>query len=402
MIAYFYFSFVFLPLLSPLRNLGVLEPGLIRNALLPPLFIALVFSIGLGKILKPRRLIQYVLAGMFLLAGIIGAQNLVNNDSFREYFSHLFQAASAYVLFLVGWITFKAWSEKFWKYFILLSLVSTIISSAFTIGALERGDIGRYYTAAYGFILIAAYSANASNSITLFAILGSIVSNKRAVALAVFTLFFTKVVGLSGIGEKKLTYRSLFLSSLKAVLFVLFSAAVVVLFVSWVNQNPSSGIGKAYNISINRIADVFDALQQKSGIEEASSGRFQEIETALDSMSGSDYLFGNGAGWEITLNSGKEVQNIHFTPLSLVSVYGIPVTVLFYFSIIVIYLKFLILKCKGLSLTEKIAPLYVVGAIVHSFFAYSLFIDWLFFFFVGVLARSVQVAEISRRVVRNA
>ncbi len=196
MIAYFYFSFVFLPLLSPLRNLGVLEPGLIRNALLPPLFIALVFSIGLGKILKPRRLIQYVLAGMFLLAGIIGAQNLVNNDSFREYFSHLFQAASAYVLFLVGWITFKAWSEKFWKYFILLSLVSTIISSAFTIGALERGDIGRYYTAAYGFILIAAYSANASNSITLFAILGSIVSNKRAVALAVFTLFFTKVVGL--------------------------------------------------------------------------------------------------------------------------------------------------------------------------------------------------------------
>ncbi|MCL5043067.1 MAG: hypothetical protein M1440_11575 [Gammaproteobacteria bacterium] len=402
MIFYFYFSSVFLPLLSPLRNLEVLDPGLIRNALLPPLFIALVFSIGLGRVLKPRSGTQFLLVGMFLLGSIVGVQNIIIDESYREYFSHLFQVSSAYVMFLVGWLTFKNWSEKFWKHFILLALISALISSALTIGALDRGEIGRYYTAAYGFILISAYAANSSSSITLLAVLGSVVSNKRAVVLAIITMLTAKFMGFAGARSRVLTYRRFISFSLKFVFFALVSVATVLVFVAWVNQNPTTGVSKAYNISVNRMIDVVDALQARSGLEEAASGRYQEIEIALGGMNEVNYFIGSGAGWNIQLENGKNVQNIHFSPLSIAAVYGFPIAISFYAMIIFVYLRFVFIRRRGLTLTERMAPLYVLGALVHSFFAYSLFIDWLFFFFIGVMSRSVQFEIKSRGVYHNA
>lgn len=402
MIVYFYFSSVLLPLLSPLRNLGVLEPALIRNAFLPPLLIALVFSIGLGRVLKPRSGIQLLLACMFFLGLLVGIENILIGESYREYLSHMFQVFSAYVMFLVGWLSFRAWSERFWKYLILFSLISIMISSAFTINVLGSGDISRYYTAAYGFILISAYAANYSSSIALMAVIGSIISNKRAVVLAVLTMLMARFLGFGGRNIKSLTSKMFLSYFFKMATFAVILFFVFLFFVYWIGHNPGSGLSKAYNISINRILNVVEAIGNKSGFESLSFGRAEEIEVALNAFNGIDYIIGNGAGWNVNLPSGKNVQNIHFTPLSLALIYGFPVAIFFYFLIINSYLKFVFLRYNHLTVTEKIAPLYIVGALVHSFFAYSLFIDWLFFFFVGVMVRSTRSEINLKRLINNA
>lgn len=386
----FYFFFVVLPLLSPLRNLGLLEPGLIRNAVLPPLLILIIFSVGVGRILKVKSVLQLILIIMFFQAMAVGLGNIIVDDSYRSYFSHLFQISSAYVLLMVGWMTYRSWSENFWKALVLSALVAAFISSAVTINALEQGEIGRFYTAAYGFILVSAFAANSSSTIAFASFLGVIISNKRAVVLSVLAIVFFRIVGADGQMRERAS-----LSRLMKKMVTFFTVAVVIfslsyVIIQWLERNPSTGLGLAYSISVNRFEQVVHALAAPDAINDASAGRLLEIEAVLADMGSMSYLVGNGAGWQVQLESGREVQNIHFTPLSLVAVYGGIATAVFYVGSLAIYFGFILRRQETLSLTEKMAPFYFVGALVHSFFAYSLFIDWMFFFFIGVMARSLK------------
>lgn len=390
MVIYFYLFFVALPLLSPLRNLGLLEPALIRNAVLPPLVILIIFSVGLRRVLKVKSALQLVLLIMFFQAMAVGLGNIIVDNSYRNYFSHLFQTSSAYVLLMVGWITYRSWSEKFWKVLVFSALVAAFISSAVTINALGRGEIGRFYTAAYGFILVSAYAANSSSTIAFASFLGVIISNKRAVVLSVLAIVFFRIIGADGQMRERAS-----LSRLVKKIFTFFAVAVVIFSLSyvaiqWLERNPSTGLGLAYSISVNRLEQVVHALAASDAMNDASAGRLLEIEAVLATMDSMSYLVGNGAGWQVQLESGREVQNIHFTPLSLVAVYGGITTAVFYVGSLVIYFRFILRGQAALSLTEKMAPFYFVGALVHSFFAYSLFIDWMFFFFIGVMARSLK------------
>lgn len=397
---YLIFSFIILPMLSPLRNLGIIEPGLIRNAILPPLLIAIIISLGINKILKPKIFIQLYLVLMFIIAAIVGINNLLDKYAYREYFSHLFQIVTAYTMCITGWVTYKSLGEKFWKIFITIALLSTSISSIYTISSLSNGDIGRYYTAAYGFILIASYSANRSFALSILSFLSVIISNKRSVVLSFLTLILFKNIflnkGLKNISRTKILNKTLVLLS-TAIVFVI----SISIFNSSIYTNSDSGISKAYNISINRLNDLVNAINSKSNLDEVSSGRIEEIDIALSSMSDLDYFIGNGAGWTITLDDGRQVQNIHFSPLSLASVYGVPLTIFFYFIICIMCIKFIVIRNSNFSITELMAPTYIIGALVHSFFAYSLFIDWMFFYFIGVLGRSLHQDFISKRCLNN-
>lgn len=396
---YLLFSFVVLPLFSPLRNLGVMEPGLIRNALLPFVFVFLFMSVGLNNIIKPKSSIQILLLMMLLQSALVGLTNLFDGGEIRNYVSHLFQVSSAYLMLCVGWLMFDYWGERFWKWLVFAGLFSAFVSSFFTIGALGRGDIGRYYTAAYGFILISSFAAVASNKTLFLGFLGSFISNKRAVLLAVLTIIMSAFFNINRSPDKKLTYKKM-TAAILAVVFVMLGFGLLIFsLMGWAENNPNTGLAKAVNISVGRLEQIVDAGDGAKTLNQISSGRIEEIQATMQSLDGLDYVVGSGAGWGVLLDNRKSVQNIHFTPLSLVAVYGAPYTVLLY-GFIIFYLVRFYIQRRPRSITESMAPFYVIGALVHSFFAYSLFIDWAFFFFMGVLIRSGSLRGVAQEVSR--
>lgn len=384
---YIVVSQVLMPILSPLRGLGELEPALLRNMMLPPLFLFIILFSGTRNILKIRTGFHIIIIIIIAIACLNGLSNLSDGGSIRSYLSHLFQLASAYVMINFGWILKDEIPIKFWRYLVGLALISTLISTAFTLSALERGDLGRLYTPAYTFIFVAAYSVIYSSGMSALTIFGMLVSNKRGPILSVISVFLIYLV--SG---KKWTRSQLVKVIFKGagaggICFIL-----MVLLVNWAKdpENENTGVGRAITITLGRIDEIADMSGSDRSLDAISSGRLYEAEITLEDLNGMDYVFGSGAGWRIFLPDGKPIQNIHFTPLSVTAVFGFPFALYLYLYLIVLIFK-ANLSFKNREqyiITERIAPLYLTGAVLHSLFAYSLFIDWLVFFFVGVLMSS--------------
>lgn len=391
--AYLLLVQVVLPLLAPLRSLGVIEPGEIRNQLLPPLFLLMIISFGGFRVLGFKTLLHIGLAFTFVQAMLIGIQNIMDPDRFRSYFSHLFQISSAYVMLSVGWLSVDRIGHRFWERFVALALGALLISTFFTVTALGRDEIGRLYTPAYGFIFVAAFSSIYSKSNSALTLGGLLLSNKRGPILAVALIFIQhQWNSLVAAGPRRASV--LVKNIIHTIVMISGVAIATIIIVNWASApgNEDTAVGRAVNITFGRLVDVVEAEGSKSSLDEIAAGRFEEINTALDSLGVFSFLMGSGAGWEITLSGGKTVQNIHFSPLSLVSVFGLPFTVFLYGYLISLVIRSM--RRRGninqLSTTEKMAPLYLSGALLHSIFAYSLFIDWLVFFFAGVLSKSLK------------
>jgi|GEM_PF-5905526 len=382
--------FCVLPLLSPLRALGVADPGVLRNFLYPPLLFLFIFTFGLVYIAKPRTYFHLLFLFTIALAMSMGFFNLNDSDSVRAYFSHIFQIFSAYVMIGVGWNLYNKLSDVFWTRLVYMSLFAALISTVVTIKALGDGDVGRFYTPAYGFILTFSFGLVASKKSNLASFFGAIISNKRGVLLSILITLFAYMLArmkAKGVSKKKLIQGVL--ASVLTVLVMVFGSIIIV---NWAGSkaNSETAFGQAVNISYGRIESLLLSSDDKT-IDQLSSGRYTEINAAISDLEGIDYVLGSGAGWGIELPGGKEAQNIHFSPLSIVAVFGAPIAVFLYGMLFFLVVRGLFRKDSyGLTLTEKMAPLYLCGAVVHSFTAYSLFIDWMVFFFVGVLTHSLK------------
>ena len=388
---YIFFVFVVLPLMSPLRALGVMEPALIRNAVLPPLLFLLILAFGVGHLIRPKTYLHIILLAMFFLAAVIGLGNLGGESGARAYFSHLFQVGSAYVMVGVGWLAYDRLNEKYWKRLVVLALFSALVSTAATIRALGEGEIGRFYTPAYGFILIYAFGAVCSTKTSILAFFGSVISNKRGVIISIVIMLLAKVV--ISVRTKGVSRKSMLKGSFLGVVSLLVIGVGSASLVGWASlpMNRDVALAQAVNITYERMKETIQPSGDRT-LNQVSAGRIDEIQLTLDSLTGVDYLLGSGAGWGLELLGGREVQNIHFTPLSLVAVFGSPAAIALYCFLGVLAGRGILRQdSRYLNITERMAPLYLVGALVHSLVAYSLFIDWMVFFFAGVLVRSLRV-----------
>lgn len=391
--AYLFLVLIVLPLLSPLRALGIIEPGELRNMLLPPLFLMVFWAFGGVRLLPARTLLHVGLIFAFVQAALIGLPNAIDPVSQRSYLSHLFQVASAYVLLSAGWLAIDWFGHNFWKKFAVLALVATLISTVFTLSALQRGDLGRLYTPAYAFLFVAAFSAIHSTKMSAISILGLLVSNKRGPIVSVLLIFGQYMFGRFVTAGKMRSVRFLVPLFWGMVIAAALLVSVVAL-VNWAATpgNDSTAVGKAVNITYGRMIDVVQAGNSGRTLDEVSAGRVEEIENAMENLEGFDFVVGSGAGWSITTPDGKQVQNIHFSPLSITAVFGAPFAIFIYLYLMTLVFRGTVRKTavENLSTTERMAPLYLSGALLHSLFAYSLFIDWLVFFFAGVLLKSLN------------
>ena len=79
-------------------------------------------------------------------------------------------------------------------------------------------------------------------------------------------------------------------------------------------------------------------------------------------------------------------NNVHFSPVNLLTKYGLVITILLYFIIIRILTKGMISLKKGtLSINEKVMLFYTITSFINSFTAFSLFSDLFFIIFLGIL-----------------
>lgn len=390
MSAYILFVLIVMPQTAILRVLQLAEPGVLRNLVLPFLLAFFVLAYRVSKVVVPRAPLQYLLLFVFFQAFIVGGYQLNGVASIRNFASHLFQIASAYVMFGVGWLSINTFGYKFWRRWGVLALISIGIASVGILTVLAAGRVGRLYTPIYGIIFVMSSFGIYSKKGAIASYTLLIISNKRATIVAIVAMSIYHFVrdARRSKGNKYLVATLGKATVALAVLVVLFSLAV-----KWASNVPEgerNGAADAINITYNRLAQTVRGADKEHTLDDLSSGRFDEINAALDDADWWNWIIGSGAGWAVKVHSVDEpVHNIHFTPLSLVMVFGLPFSLLLYGTFLSLLWK-ASRKSRRIAVTptERMAALYLVAAAVASLFAYSLFVDLLVFFFTGVLTRS--------------
>lgn len=143
------------------------------------------------------------------------------------------------------------------------------------------------------------------------------------------------------------------------------------------------------NLAIRRISasvELYSDNSNENKISSISAGRDKELEALTENLEFMDYITGKGMGFTYlvsTRDDVKEVSNTHFSPISLLSKYGVVFTVFLY----VFLLRFFIMRNKNFMNEHAYLVALSVSLIVffESFFAYALFVTPIFPMVLGVL-----------------
>lgn len=122
-----------------------------------------------------------------------------------------------------------------------------------------------------------------------------------------------------------------------------------------------------------------------------TGGRVGEFNSILKNMEPFDYVFGKGIGFTYKLESfgyknEENHSNAHFTPLSIISKYGL----IFYIVIMGYVIKTLIKSRKGKNKKDPLnlfCFLFIIGINIDFLFAYGFFTNKFFPFAIGYINR---------------
>ncbi len=160
------------------------------------------------------------------------------------------------------------------------------------------------------------------------------------------------------------------IKSHQIVKYLIIGIISVTFFILLIKQLPN-------NVAVRRLSSTFEGLQGEGEtikqIEGVSAGRDEEIITVINLMdSPLDFILGKGIGFTYMLKGDDEVtSNIHFSPLSFLSKYGLLFTLFIYGYI---------MKSLIPSKREKKSHSYMVAygtvwfVFIESFFSYALFV----------------------------
>jgi hypothetical protein len=123
------------------------------------------------------------------------------------------------------------------------------------------------------------------------------------------------------------------------------------------------------------IESGFDFTLDNQLINIASAGRLGEINAVASKMNFVDFIIGKGVGFKYDYErlDGELVSNynnIHFTPLSLISKYG-----LIFFIFLSYYIFRNLKNISNYGYLNVFFGLYLIGLLMDMIFAYSIFID---------------------------
>ena len=192
----------------------------------------------------------------------------------------------------------------------------------------------------------------------LFTILINVFSGKRAILLASIIIVLFGYLFI----KRKFPFSVILTISLS--IFFIFTFI-------FDNADNSKILGKYITTYENLMKNDLD----NKFLDIATAGRYGEIIGVLEQINSINFFIGSGVGF--TYNyvkiSGDLIEyhnNVHFTPLGLISKYGF----IFFFLIYIYMIKNLI-KIKSYNLIYVFFSLYIIGLIIELFFAYHIFID---------------------------
>lgn len=379
---YVFVFFIIMPLLSPLRVAGITNAIYIIYILNPLTVILLVLENRIRPILRPNSHFNFILILTLIQCATIGASNLFGENQ-REYFSHLFQISSAYVMFNIGARKYKLINYNKAKLYSLLAILAYISATLITIYIMSSFGAGRFYTPAYTLLLPAAYSGATSPIQFLGVFVLALFSNKRGVIMALSLTALLVFFIIKYPREILIRYTGLCVLTIATIL--IFASGPEHQLLTWAEQNSINQlpIEKVLKITINRTHDLYESFfTNELDVNLATAGRIEEINTVLDSMDYTSWMVGRGAGSTVTVHGNKK-QNIHFSPLSIAMFSGIPFMIYLYLYSISTISK--AMRARYQNVNQRIMAIYAISALIHSLTAYSLFIDLLFFFALGCL-----------------
>jgi hypothetical protein len=218
---------------------------------------------------------------------------------------------------------------------------------------------------------------NASSFNQLFSLIIALLSGKRALLVSSLVIM--------------IVYRFYIKRNFKTALYLLFS--FVFIYIALVNlkiNTDSIGALEKYNwtFEVYKESEIQFNLEDESGIIDLlSGGRLAEIKSAIKGMDLTDYIIGNGIGFTYIYKSDLlefDIQgnsNLHFTPLSIVTKYGL---VFLFFLLLYIFKTLYSFRSNGyLSI---FFGLYVIATLVDMLFAYVIFVDPLIPIALGYLS----------------
>lgn len=367
------------PLLSIMRLTGVFNASMLLQFVNVAVAVCLV--VANRRVLLIRSHFQALLLLVVVQAAVVGiiAQPEI---PWRDYLSHLAQLVIAFIMFGAGIIVGPQLSRRFWHRLAVLGACSGFVALLIVLAQHSAGNVARYELAAYAFLFVWA-RALAERHLGLALAAGALImmSAKRGVMVAAVVALGAALIFAWQRTERRpsparRTLRMFAAAGVVLMLLVLTSPAGQFL-------SPPERLEMALSLSRERIDFSRDQLAApEADINLVSSGRLEEIETALETLDPLTALTGRGAGSQIEAR-GEGVQFLHFTPLSLVMVYGLPLALGLYGFISLQVVK--TMRARHATTLMRTFAIYASAAMAYSLFAYSLFIDLLLFFSLGYL-----------------
>lgn len=379
---YLFFHHVFFQLVGILRATAIYNTSYLANLsnVIISLLVIVLFLLDFKNMkLKLVEVFLLIFPGMHSLYGL-----LINGLN-RNTFSHLFTSTFFAVLLIYArnqrFVFTRKLQLKFanWMFWgLLISIISYKLAPLIGVKVYSVGIISIFML----FPMITFFNYKNKFKFILTIIL-LVLGGKRGVLLSGLLAFVSV-----GLGQKSIK------NSTRITVLVTASALSFSMF--YMSMSPS------------RIMQLPDGIQpmfvrmmrtnpfsQYSSID--SDPRILEVKGAMAPLIENPLyiLIGRGGGYsyeylDATGNFVKELHNTHFSPVAILSRYGIIYTFILYFFILkTIYINYRKMIKNKLSLEKQVLLIYVIASFINSFTAFTIYLDYLFILSLGLLNSNI-------------
>ncbi|QED49191.1 hypothetical protein [Cytobacillus dafuensis] len=324
----------------------------------------------------------YSLALMLVITVVSLAFGVIYND-FSRYIISDFINGISFVLLLVYIINSDIEKRDFHplaKWLTISLSVSLLIYSLFPLIGIEILSVGK--TSIMFLFPIVFYYTKKRYYLMVYNIVLILLASKRALLLSLLITFIIVLIV-----DRK---NNVFIRIILLTVFIL--CVIFLLFYTMTPERVFSLPPFLHDLFYKfMIVNPFSAY---SAIFE--DYRILEIKNSLNDVKYSFGLLFSGMGpgyvYDIFTPRNELIEvgkhNSHFTPVSLLTKFGLVYVIILYMNLIRVMFKSLqALYSKVLDDNEKIFCMYVIAAFINSFTAFTFFIDYLFILCFGILLK---------------
>lgn len=155
-----------------------------------------------------------------------------------------------------------------------------------------------------------------------------------------------------------------------------------------------------YDISAVNKLNYINPLSEKFDVVKAAGERFEEVTASIEGRNEGIWTelvgMGNGYVYELKIPRKdlyeEDRHNVHFTPVNLYTKYGIVFSVLYYSLLIFALFRIFRYSRRSHQHIDQAMSFYLLFGILSSLISFSLPLDYLFWYCLGILLRVAREA----------